>query len=105
MTWLVRTVPRPSAPRRTFDDRLEAFGVAVDVAEFDEAVAELVVALAAEVAEGEEFILGLFEDLADRHEAAALEAVVGADGEREVFDGGVVAVGRHAEAGVRQDAR
>ena len=71
--------------------------VLAEEAEFPQAVHEFEEGLFAEVAQAEELLVGLFQDLADGHEAAALEAVVGADGEAEVFDGGVVALGAEAE--------
>ena len=70
----------------------------VDEGHFVEALDEFDVGFFAEVAEGEEFVFGLFEDLSDEHEAAALEAVVGADGELEFVDGAVVVFGGDAEA-------
>src|SRR5690606_15931197 len=72
-------------------DRHEAFFGPIDVIQLDKLVAELVIGLASKVAEREELIFGTFEDLSDGHEAAALEAVVGANRELKVFDGRVPA--------------
>jgi len=74
-------------------------------AEFAQPVHEFEEGFLAEVPQAEELLVRLLEHLADGHEAAALEAVVGAHGEVEVFDGGVVALRGEAEGLAGQGLR